>query len=217
MPRSAGAQPYSYLHPILGGRSAGTATDTTPGFPFGVGLSYASFEYADLVVDPEAAAGGAFTAAVTVTNTGEMRGADTVQLYGHDVQGSVTRPVAQLLGYTRVDLEPGDSTRVTFSVPTTRFAFSDRRMVRIVEPGEVEVWVASHAAASAGSLTEEGTGGAIVSKKKRRRARILQGSSTERAIVAITGAVYEVTVADPRMVDVSLAAPAAVPTAALVV
>jgi beta-glucosidase len=217
MPRSAGAQPYSYLHPILGGRSAVTATDTTPVFPFGFGLSYASFEYADLVVDPEAAAGGAFTAAVTVTNTGEVRGADTVQLYGHDVQGSVTRPVAQLLGYTRVELEPGESTRVTFSVPTTRFAFSDRRMVRIVEPGDVEVWAASHAAASAGSLTEEGTGGAIVSKKKRRRARILQGSSTERATVAITGAVYEVTVADPRMVDVSLAAPAAVPTAALVV
>ena len=99
---------------------------------------------------------------------------------------------------------------MTFSVPTTRFAFTDRRMVRIVEPGDVEVWVGSHAAASAGTLTEEATGGAIVSKKKRRRARVLQGSSTERAIVAITGAVYEVTVADPRMVDVSLAAPAAV-------
>lgn len=217
MPRSAGAQPYSYLHPILGGRSAVTATDTTPVFPFGFGLSYASFEYADLVVDSEAAAGGVFEAAVTVTNTGDVRGVDTVQLYGHDIQGSVTRPVVQLLGYTRVELEPGESTRVTFSVPTTRFAFSDRRMVRIVEPGDVEVWVASHAAASAGTHTEEATGGAIVSKKKRRRARILQESSTERAIVAITGGVYEVTVADPRMVDVTQTAPASVASPAMAI
>ena len=66
--------------------------------PFGFGLSYTSFEYSDLVVDPRRWRGGTFTAAVTVTNTGAVRGADTVQLYGHDVQGSVTRPVAQLLG-----------------------------------------------------------------------------------------------------------------------
>ena len=207
MPRSAGAQPYSYLHPILGGRSDVTATDTTPVFPFGFGLSYASFGYSEFVVDPMAVAGDAFTAAVTVTNTGEVRGADIVQLYGHDVHGSVTRPVAQLLGYTRVELDADESVRLTFSVPTTRFAFSDHRMVRIVEPGDVEVWVASHAAASASALAEKATGGAIVSKKLG-KARNLPGTSTVRAIVAITGDVYEVTAADPRVVTVGQDAPA---------
>jgi beta-xylosidase len=173
LPRSAGAQPYSYLHPILGGPSEVTATDSTPLRPFGFGLSYTSFAYADLAVDLEAAAGGSFAAAVTVTNTGAVRGAHTVQLYGRDVRGSVARPVAQLLGYARVDLEPGECVRIGFEVPTTRFAFSDRRMVRIVEPGDVEVWVAADAG---------------------------EGVSTERATLAITGPVHAVTPADPRLV-----------------
>ena len=108
------------------------------------------------------ASSGTFTATVTVTNTGSVAGTDTVQLYGHDVLGSVTRPVAALLGYARVELEPGASSRVTYSVPTTRFAFSDRRMVRVVEPGDVEVWVGSHAESStARASAQESTGGVI--------------------------------------------------------
>ncbi|WP_431280376.1 beta-glucosidase family protein [Leifsonia poae] len=210
MPRSAGAQPYSYLHPILGGPSDVTATDSTPLLPFGFGLSYTSFDYTDLVVDPSVQAGGTFTAAVTVTNTGVVRGTDAVQLYGHDVQGSVTRPVAQLLGYARVDLETGESRRVTFTVPTTRFAFSDRRMVRIVEPGDVSVWVASHVAASSTARAiDETTGGAIVSEK-RATVRSLAGASTARVSVAITGAVYEVTPASARLVTVEQESPALV-------
>lgn len=208
MPRSAGAQPYTYLHPILGGSSEVTATDSTPVRPFGFGLSYTTFDYSDLCVDPSTAAGGVFTAVVTVTNTGAVRGSDTVQLYGHDVLGTVTRPVAQLLGYTRVELDAGDSVRLTFSVPTSRFAFSDRRMVKIVEPGDVEVWVASHAAMSAAATDEsaeeataETTAGAIVNEK-RRVVRLLPGTATARATVAITGVLHEVTAADLRTVTV---------------
>jgi beta-xylosidase len=199
MPRSAGAQPYTYLHPLLGGPSDVTAADSTPLLPFGFGLSYASFDYSDLVVDASIVAGGEFSAAVTVTNTGELRGTDTVQLYGHDVRGTIARPVAQLLGYTRIELEAGESARLTFSVPTTRFAFSDRRLIKIVEPGDVEVWVASHAAASVGTRAEEATSGAIVSEKLR-EVRHVHGVSTPRATVEITGDVYEVTSADPRIV-----------------
>jgi beta-xylosidase len=201
MPRSAGAQPYSYLHPILGGPSDVTATDSTPLRPFGFGLSYTTFAYSDLVVDPSAAAGDVFTARVTVTNTGAVRGADVVQLYGHDVHGTVARPVVQLLGYLRVELDAGESTRLTFAVPTSRFAFSDRRMVKIVEPGDVEVWVASHAAVSAGAPAEEATDGAIVSER-RREVRHLSGVATARATVAITGVVHEITSADLRTVTV---------------
>lgn len=201
MPRSAGAQPYSYLHPILGGPSDVTATDSTPVFPFGFGLSYTSFDYSDLDVDPAVAASGVFTAAVTVSNTGAVRGSETVQLYGHDVHGTVSRPVVQMLGYSRVELNAGESVRLTFSVPASRFAFSDRRMVKVVEPGDVEVWFASHSAASDGARAEEATNGAIVSEKTARVRRI-PGVSTARATVAITGDVHEVTAADLRMVDV---------------
>jgi beta-glucosidase len=201
MPRSSGAQPYSYLHPVLGGPSDVTATDSTPLRPFGFGLSYTSFEYSDLVVDPSAVAGDAFTAEVTVTNVGGRRGCDTVQLYGHDVQGSVTRPVAQLLGYSRVELDAGESVRLTFSVPTTRFAFSDRRMVKIVEPGDVEVWVASHASAAQSTADVEASDALIVSEK-RAHVRLLPGSATCKAMLAVTGDVYEVGVLDPRIVTV---------------
>jgi beta-glucosidase-like glycosyl hydrolase len=204
MPRSAGAQPYSYLHPVLGGPSGVTSTDSTPLRPFGFGLSYTTFAYSDLVLDASVASGGTFEAAVTVTNTGVVVGTDTVQLYGHDMLGTVARPVVQLLGYTRVELEPGESARVTFSVPTTRFAFSGRRLVRIVEPGDVEVWVGSHAAASgAVTTTEDSTGGAIANGKVA-EAHDIPGAATARAVVAITGDVHEVTADDPRWVEVKV-------------
>lgn len=78
---------------------------------------------------------------VTVRNTGERAGADVVQLYAHDEFASVTRPVAQLLGYARVDLEPGESAAVEFRVPTSRLAFSDRSLRRVIEPGGIQLWV----------------------------------------------------------------------------
>jgi beta-glucosidase len=201
MPRSAGAQPYSYLHPVLGGPSDVTATDSTPVFPFGFGLSYTSFEYSSLVVDPAVESSGVFTAAVTVTNTGSVRGAEVVQLYGHDVHATVVRPVAQLVGYSRVELGAGKSIRLTFSIPASRFAFSDRRMVRVVEPGDIELWCASHVAASNGARPNEATNGVIVNERAN-QSRHIPGVSTARAVVAITGAIHEVTASDRRTVAV---------------
>jgi beta-glucosidase len=207
LPRSAGAQPYSYLHPVLGGPSDVTSTDSTPLRPFGFGLSYTSFAYSDLEVDGEVEAGGEFTASVRVTNTGDVAGSDVVQLYGRDVVGSITRPVAQLLAYERVTLEPGASAVVRFTVPTARFAFSDRRMVRVVEPGDVEVWVGSHAAAAAAAGAPDDmvqmTGGAITNEKVAEK-REIPGTATARAVMAITGAVHEVTAADPRIVPATV-------------
>ncbi|MEN0086660.1 MAG: glycoside hydrolase family 3 N-terminal domain-containing protein [Leifsonia sp.] len=171
LPRSAGAQPYSYLHPILGGPNEITSADSTPVLPFGHGLSYTSFERTGLSVDREVEAGDAFTATVRIRNTGERAGTDLVQLYARDVHASVTRPVAQLLGYHRVELQPGEETVVRFSVPTGRLAFSDREMRRIVEPGAVEVWVGP-------SCAERETA----------------------ADLTITGAVHAVTPADARLV-----------------
>ncbi|MGM1017499.1 MAG: beta-glucosidase [Actinomycetota bacterium] len=179
LPRSAGAQPYSYLHPALGGASEVTATDPTPVRPFGFGLSYSSVSVDAFEVDAEVAAGDAFSALVTVTNAGERAMGHVVQLYGRDLVASITRPVAQLLAFRRVELDPGQSATVRFSVPTQRFAFSDRSLIRVVEPGEVQVWVGDDAAAhtdSAGSAT------------------------TERATLSITGAVHVVSTADRRLV-----------------
>ncbi|KEP75158.1 beta-glucosidase [Microbacterium sp. SUBG005] len=160
LPRSAGAQPYSYLHPLLGGPSGVTSTDPTPVRPFGFGLSYTTFERRELRVDGVGAstaavggaaegsasgasaqvrAGDAFTVTARVANTGDLRGADVVQIYAHRSAASVTRPLAQLVAYARVELEPGESAEVRFTVPASRLAYSDRAMRRVVEPGEVEL------------------------------------------------------------------------------
>ena len=198
LPRSVGAQPYSYLHPRLGGTSDVTATDSTPVRPFGFGLTYTSFAYQDLVVDDTVATDGALAAAVTVCNTGERDGAEVVQLYGHVRHASTTRPVVQLLGYARVAVPAGQSVRVRFDVPVQRFAFTDRAMRKVVEPGDVEVWVASDAAASrpGGPLD---TGGIVASGDGPVRHEV-PGSATARAVVHVVGGVHEVGTTDRRTV-----------------
>jgi beta-glucosidase len=145
LPRSAGAQPYSYLHVTLGGGHEVTNLDTTPPASFGFGLSYTTFAYDHLAVPDQVPTDGSLPVSVRVTNTGPVAGDDVVQLYGHDVVGSVTRPVAQLLGYQRVHLAPGQSTTARFWVPTARLAFTDRAHTRVVEPGEIELWVGTSA------------------------------------------------------------------------
>ena len=200
LPRSAGAQPYSYLQPILGGPSEVTSTDPTPVRPFGFGLSYTWFCYSELSVDRVVEAGAVFSVSVTVTNSGEREGTDVVQLYGRDLKASVVRPAVALLGYVRVDLPARESRRVTFQVPSTRFAFTDRRMVRIVEPGDVEVWVGSHAAASTNGLPSVGGTNGAISNTGLTVAEPVPGRATERAVLAITGDVYEPSVTDQKLV-----------------
>ncbi len=204
LPRSAGAQPYSYLQPILGGPSEVTSTDPTPVRPFGFGLSYTSFAYSGLAVDATVESGSGFRASVTVTNTGDADGTEVAQLYGRDLKASIVRPSAALLGYARVDLRAGESRRVTFQVPTTRFAFSDRRMIRIVEPGDVEVWVASHASASPSGLPSVGGTNGAISNTGLAIAEPVPGQATERAVLAITGEAYEVQITDRRLVEATV-------------
>lgn len=182
LPRSAGAQPYSYLHPLLGGPSGVTSTDPTPVRPFGFGLSYTSFRREGLAVDGVAAsataevrAGDAFCLAAHVTNTGAVRGADVVQVYAHRTRASVTRPLAQLVAYARVELDPGESAEVRLTVPASRLAYSDRAMRRVVEPGEVELRLGPSCA-----------------------------EVDEAVALRLTGATYEVSVDDARVVGVEV-------------
>jgi beta-glucosidase len=141
LPRSAGAQPYTYLHPKLGHGHEVTNLDTTPVAAFGHGLSYTTFVYTDLSAPAQVATDGTIDVTVTVTNTGGRAGDEVVQLYGHDPIASVTRPVATLLGYHRLHLAAGQSATIQLSVPTTRLAFTDRYYQRVVEPGDIDLWV----------------------------------------------------------------------------
>ncbi|HET7821641.1 MAG TPA: fibronectin type III-like domain-contianing protein, partial [Ornithinibacter sp.] len=161
LPRSVGAQPYTYLHPALGGDGDVTNLSTTPALPFGYGLSYTSFRRDHLEVHARTTC-EAVVARVRVTNTGDRAGADVVQLYGRDVVGSLTRPVAQLLGFHRVHLEAGESAEVTFTVPPARLAFTDRSGRRVVEPGELQVWAGASVDDREGAASVDLTGGVHV-------------------------------------------------------
>jgi beta-glucosidase len=108
-----------YSEGILVGYRWYTTKGITPLFPFGYGLSYTSFAYSHLSVWPGR---GGYQVSADVTNTGQRAGADVAQLYVGD-PASTGEPVEQLKGYQRVTLQPGQTTRVTFTVPRSDFAW----------------------------------------------------------------------------------------------
>lgn len=144
IPRQAGGQPHTYLQPPLGSaESAGISNlDATPLFPFGFGASYTTFAVDELRISAaEVPTDGEFEVAVRVRNTGTRTGDEVVQLYVHDRLAQVARPLRQLLGFARVSLEPGSEAQVSFRVHADRTAYTTPGMQRIVEPGELEVFV----------------------------------------------------------------------------
>jgi len=200
LPRSAGAQPYSYLRPVLGGPSEVTTTDPTPVRPFGFGLTYTSFVTDRLTASAEVPTDGTIEVGVRVSNVGAIAGTEVVQLYGRDLVASVVRPVEQLLGFCRVSLEPGASADVRFAVPTSRLAFSDRSMVRVVEPGSVELWVAESAGSRAEKVVAEGIADAVDDDA------LGSSSMPEHVLVELVGGVHAVQGTDPRLVTVEVVA-----------
>ena len=155
VPRSAGAQPGTYLHPVLGGNSGEVSNiDPTPAFPFGHGLPTRPSSTSDFAVGAEEiAVDGEVTVSCVVRNVGERAGAEVVQLYLSDPVAQVTRPVIELVGYARVPLEAGASARVTFSLHADRTSFTGRDLRRIVEPGDVELMIGASAADIRGRAT----------------------------------------------------------------
>ncbi|MGW5622488.1 beta-xylosidase/alpha-l-arabinosidase [Streptomyces olivaceus] len=140
VPRAPGAQPTTYLGPRLGHANDVSSIDPTPAFPFGHGLTYTTFDWTNLTVDSEeAATDGEFSLALTVRNTGRRPGTEIVQLYLHDPVASVVQPVQRLIGYTRLDLDPGQARRLHVTVPADLAAFTGRDGQRIIEPGTLEL------------------------------------------------------------------------------
>ena len=112
-----------------------------PLFPFGYGLSYATFEYSNLRFDrPALRIGEALTVSVDVTNTSRIEAEEVVQLYVRDLVGNVTRPVRELKGFRRVRLPPGRTVTVSFRLGSDDLAFFGRDNTLIVEAGEFHVW-----------------------------------------------------------------------------
>jgi beta-glucosidase len=113
-------------------------------YPFGYGLSYTKFEYSNLQVSPEKGhSQGDVTVTVDVTNTGQRKGDDVVQLYLKDDISTVTTYEYDLRGFERVSLNPGEKKTVTFTLHPDDLALLDKNMNWTVEPGTFQVWIGS--------------------------------------------------------------------------
>jgi beta-glucosidase len=113
-----------------------------PLYPFGWGLSYSSFEYANLRVTPDSTGTeGTVQVSVDVTNTSKVPGDEVAQLYIRDEVSSVTRPIKELRGFQRISLDSGQTKTVQFSLGFDGLSFLNRDMHRVVEPGTFKIMV----------------------------------------------------------------------------
>jgi len=113
-----------------------------PLYPFGYGLSYTEFRYANLrISSPQAKLGDTLQVSVDLTNAGKREAQETVQLYVRDLVASLTRPVKELKGFQKVPLKSGQTRTVTFSLPVSTLGFHNSQMRYVVEPGGFRVWV----------------------------------------------------------------------------
>ena len=119
----------------------------SPRYPFGFGLSYTDFTYADLRLDTtRMRKGEKITASLTLKNTGNVAGEEVVQLYLRDKVASVVRPVLELKDFQKVRLEAGQSRRVTFTVDREKLSFYNAQLQWGAEPGDFELMVGASAA-----------------------------------------------------------------------
>jgi beta-glucosidase len=146
IPRSVGQLPMFYnVKPSA--RRGYLFAGVAPLYPFGWGLSYTTFEMgAPQLSSDHIAAGGSVTVSVPVRNTGSRDGDETVQLYVHQVVGSVTRPIKELKAFERISIAAGETKTVTFTLNPETFRMWNIDMQRVVEPGAFEVMVGPNSA-----------------------------------------------------------------------
>jgi len=133
----------------VGGTSFHLDAGYTPLFPFGHGLSYATFEYANIRTSRETVEiGESIAISADVTNTGDREAEEVVQLYVRDPVATVTRPVRELKGFRKVRIGAGETLAVTFELHTDDLAFHGRDMRLASEPGLFHAWIGGSSEAS---------------------------------------------------------------------
>jgi beta-xylosidase len=147
-PPAGGSQPSTYLAPPLARRSQVSAVDPTPLYPFGHGLSYAPVSWLGAALDSPATwpTGGSCRISARLRNDTARAGSEVVQVYLHDPVAQVARPVQQLVAAARLDLAPGQSGTVTFTLHADLTSYTGRDGRRRVEPGAVELRVGASSA-----------------------------------------------------------------------
>ena len=123
---------------------------TTPLYPFGFGLSYTTFEFANLQVSaPQVKVGDSVTVAIDVTNRGQVAGDEVVQLYIHQKWGSDSRPMRELKGFERVTLQPGQTQTVTFNLGPAELRYWSTNVGQwLQEAAAFDIWVGADSLAT---------------------------------------------------------------------
>ncbi|WP_419869675.1 beta-glucosidase BglX [Chryseobacterium sp. CT-SW4] len=122
-------------------------SEKTPLYPFGYGLSYTTFEYSQPVINKnQFQKGEKPVVSVTIKNTGKYAGKEVAQLYIHDEFASVARPVKELKGFELVELKPGESKAIQFSLTDKELGFYDNSGNFIVESGTFKAMIGGNSA-----------------------------------------------------------------------
>jgi len=113
-----------------------------PRYPFGYGLSYTTFKYANLAIKPQTGSEALFTVSFEITNTGDRQGADVAQVYVSDGHSKIERPAKELKGFAKVSLKPGETQHVSVTLDARAFAYYDPTTKRwTISPGSFDVSV----------------------------------------------------------------------------
>ena len=156
-PRVAGAEPLFYNHNITHEPEDGPNftsrywdINSKPLYPFGYGLSYTTFKFANLKLSRASINGaGSTEVSVEVTNTGSVTGDAVAQIYIHQRYGSASRPVRQLKGFQRITLQPGETKSVQFTLGKNELEFwSPQTKNWAVEPSAFDVWAGEDSTAT---------------------------------------------------------------------
>lgn len=149
-PLSVGQVPIYYNHYNTGRpakndsdrvyRSAYKDLSIYPRYDFGYGLSYTSFEYSQLrLTKKKMKKNEQIEVSATIKNTGNYDGEEIVQLYIHDLVGSIVRPVIELKDFKKIMIKAGESKTITFSIDTEKLSFVNQQLKWVAEPGEFEI------------------------------------------------------------------------------
>lgn len=137
--------PLNAKQSVLGHSSYYLDLGSKPLFHFGYGLSYTTFEYADLkVFHPVLAKSDTLQVNINVKNTGQYKGTEVVQLYTSDLMASVTRPVKELKSFQKVALDKGETKIINFKIPVSDLAFWNIDMENKVEPGKFKLMIGTN-------------------------------------------------------------------------
>ncbi|MDD3655860.1 MAG: glycoside hydrolase family 3 N-terminal domain-containing protein [Atribacterota bacterium] len=147
-PRSVGQVPVYYNHKPSGGRSHWkedyVEMSSKPLFPFGHGLSYTNFEYSNMVITPRTVSRDSqVKISVDIKNIGSSTGDEVIQLYVHNRQSTITRPLKELKGFKRITLKPGKKKTVYFILLSEQLGFYNKEFKYVVEPATVKVMIGS--------------------------------------------------------------------------